>query len=137
MCVCVFIKLHITAQSGLVILVILCHSRCVCVCVLSSHLCWTSDLWTHQPGSHRREVTHNFSTFFLRCLPQFLSREGFSSPFPSSTVKSNIVYPRINRSPLVGHDLFYFIFEEKSQRSSYLSYIFLTDIYPYWFWFCF
>ena len=27
MCVCVFIKLHITAQSGLVILVILCHSR--------------------------------------------------------------------------------------------------------------
>ena len=33
MCVCVFIKLHITAQSGLVILVILCHSRCVCVCV--------------------------------------------------------------------------------------------------------
>ena len=27
MCVCVFIKLHITAQSGLVILVILCHSH--------------------------------------------------------------------------------------------------------------
>ena len=26
-CVCVFIKLHRTAQSGLVILVILCHSR--------------------------------------------------------------------------------------------------------------
>ena len=47
-CVCVFIKLHITAQSGPVILVILCHSRwssqggindtcyvfvCVCVCI--------------------------------------------------------------------------------------------------------
>ena len=30
MCVCVFIKLHITAQSGLVILVI---RVCVCVCV--------------------------------------------------------------------------------------------------------
>ena len=27
MCVCIFIKLHITAQSGPVILVILCHSR--------------------------------------------------------------------------------------------------------------
>ena len=27
MYVCIFIKLHITAQSGLVILVILCHSR--------------------------------------------------------------------------------------------------------------
>ena len=47
-CVCVFIKLHITAQSGPVILVILCHSHwssqgginvcmcvCVCVCVFS------------------------------------------------------------------------------------------------------
>ena len=37
-CVCVFIKLHITAQSGLVILVTLCHSHSsppnVCVCVL-------------------------------------------------------------------------------------------------------
>ena len=46
-CVCVFIKLHITAQSGPVILVILCHridppkggsmilvtKVCVCVCV--------------------------------------------------------------------------------------------------------
>ena len=32
-CVCVFIKLHITTQSGPVILVILCHSHCVCVCV--------------------------------------------------------------------------------------------------------
>ena len=31
MCVCVFIKLHIAAQSGPVILVILCHSLCVCV----------------------------------------------------------------------------------------------------------
>ena len=26
--------------------------------------------WTYQPGSHRRKVTHNFSsTFFLRCVP--------------------------------------------------------------------
>ena len=43
-CVCVFIKLHITAQSGPVMLVILCHSHLssqggindtcyVCVCV--------------------------------------------------------------------------------------------------------
>ena len=34
----------------------------------------------------------------------------FSRPFPSSTVKSNVVYPRINRSPLVGHnDWFVFL----------------------------
>ena len=34
MYVCIFIKLHITAQSGLGILVILCHSRvCMYVCM--------------------------------------------------------------------------------------------------------
>ena len=37
--------------------------------VLSFHLFWTSDLWTHQPRSHRRKVTQNFSTFLLRGLP--------------------------------------------------------------------
>ena len=43
-----------------------------------------------QPGSHRRKATQDFSsTFLLRCLPQFFSREGFSRSFPSSTVKSN------------------------------------------------
>ena len=40
------------------------------VCVLSSHLFWTSGLWTYQPGSHRRNATQDFSsTFLLRCLP--------------------------------------------------------------------
>ena len=49
--------------------------------------------WTYQPGSHRRKVTQDFSsTFFLRCMPYFFSREGFSHSFPSSTVKSNLVY---------------------------------------------
>ena len=49
--------------------------------------------WTYQPGSHRRKVTQDFSsTFFLRCVPSFFSREGFSHSFPSSTVKSNFVY---------------------------------------------
>ena len=48
--------------------------------------------WTYQPGSHRRKVTQDFSsTFFLRCVPLFFSREGFSHFFPSSTVKSNFV----------------------------------------------
>ena len=44
-----------------------------------------------------RKATHpsNCGT----CL-RFLSREGFSPPFPSSTLKSNLVYPRqISRSP--------------------------------------
>ena len=49
--------------------------------------------WTYQPGSHRRKVSQDFSsTFFLRCVPQFFSREGFSHSFPSSAVKSNFVY---------------------------------------------
>ena len=33
-------------------------------------------------------------TFLLRCLPSFLSREGFSRPVPSSTATSNFVYSR-------------------------------------------
>ena len=38
-----------------------------------------------------------------------LSREGLSRPFSSSTVESNFVYPRIDRSPLVGY-YYYSIF---------------------------
>ena len=41
----------------------------VCVCVLSSHLFWTSGVWTNQPGSHRRNATRDFSIFLQRCLP--------------------------------------------------------------------
>ena len=38
--------------------------------------------------SNRRKVTQDFSSTFLpRCLPSFLSREGFSRSFPSSTVQ--------------------------------------------------
>ena len=69
-------------------------SEGVCLCVLPSNLFWTSGLWTYQPGSHRRKVTQDkghtgfSSTFLLRCLPSFFSREGLSRSFPSSTVKS-------------------------------------------------
>ena len=44
----------------------------VCVCVLSSHLFWTSGLWTYHGtsrGHTGRKVTPDFSTFLLRCLP--------------------------------------------------------------------
>ena len=65
---------------------------CVCVCFLPIHS-GHQIRWTYQPGSHRRKVTQDFSsTFFLRCVPYFFSREGFSRSFPSSTVKSNFVY---------------------------------------------
>ena len=51
-------------------------------------------------------VAQDFSTFLLRCLPSFLSRERFSRPFPPSTVTSNFMYPlhQVNRSTLAGHD---------------------------------
>ena len=84
----------------------------VCVCFLPIYS-GRQVRWMYQPGSHRRKVTQDFSsTFLLRCM-----REGFSRSFPSSTVKSNLVYYRFNRSPLVGHLHFYFLFfgEEKSQ----------------------
>ena len=56
-----------------------------CVCVFSSHLFWTSISLEVPAG-----VTQNLSsTFLLRCVPLFFSREGFSRSFPSSTVKSN------------------------------------------------
>ena len=65
---------------------------CVCVCFLPIHS-GHQVRWTYQPGSHRRKVTQDFSsTFFLRCVPSFFSREGFSLSFPSSTVKSNFVF---------------------------------------------
>ena len=66
------------------------YARPVCVCFLPIH---SGHQWTYQPGSHRRKVTQDFSsTFFLRCVLLFFSREGFSHSFPSSTVKSNFVY---------------------------------------------
>ena len=45
--------------------------------------------WMYQRGSHRRNFS---STFLLRCMSLFFSREGFSRSFPSSTVMSNFVY---------------------------------------------
>ena len=89
------------AGTGPVVLKVVCVYLCVCVCVLSSHLFWTSGLWTHHPGSHRISPPS-----FCRCLTQFFSR--FSRSFPSSTVKSNFVYYRFNHYPLAGQ--FYFIF---------------------------
>ena len=81
MCVCVFSSHSFWTSSSLDVCV------CVCVCFLPIH---SGHQWTYQPWSHRRKVTQDFSsTFFLRCVPLFFSREEFSHSFPSSTVKSN------------------------------------------------
>ena len=68
---------------------------CVVCCVFSSHSFWTSSSLDVPAGVTQEEGhTHDFSsTVFLRCVPYFFSREGFSHhSFPSSTVKSNFVY---------------------------------------------
>ena len=65
-------------------------------------------MWTHQTGSHRRKATQDFFSHHPSAVLALisLSRGRFSRYFPSSTVKSNFVYPRHNnRSPLVGHDV--------------------------------
>ena len=107
---------HIRTLSALKTPILSSPKWCVCVClkknqnaprpserVFPSQLLWTSDMWTHQPGSRRRKATRNFTTFLPRCLPGFFSREEFSLCFPSSTVKSSFVYSRISPSPLVWH----------------------------------
>ena len=56
--------------------------------VLSSHLFWTSD---YPAGVTQEEGHTGGSPSFCGACLNFLSREGFSGPFPSSTVKSNFV----------------------------------------------
>ena len=55
----------------------------VCVCLFSSHLFWTSGLWTYQPGSHR-ERSHRIShppSFCGACLIFFRGKDS-AAPFP-------------------------------------------------------
>ena len=47
------------------------------VCVLSSHLLWTSDLWTHQSGSHRISPP----SFCGACLIFYREKDS-AVPFP-------------------------------------------------------
>ena len=68
----------------------------VCV-VLSSHLFRMSDLWDAPTGVTQEEGHTGFLHLPSAVLALILIGEGFSLPFPSSTVKSNVVYPRINR----------------------------------------
>ena len=72
--------------------------------ILDVRLHLSVNMWTHQPGSHRGKATQAF--FFLQLPSAVVALLFFiaSHPFPSSTVKSNFVYPRRNRSLLVGHD---------------------------------
>ena len=64
----------------------------------------------YQPGSHKRKVTQDLSsTFLLRCMPLFFLARRIQPLFVSLADREvELVYHRFNRSPLVGHFIFYF-----------------------------
>ena len=73
----------------------------MCVCVLSSHLFWTSNLWTHQPWSHTGGGSHRISPpSFCGAYLNSYREEDLAAPFPRRPRNriSNFVYPRIDRS---------------------------------------
>ena len=84
------------------------HPCILYMCVLSSH--FLDIRLVDATAGVTQEEGHRISPPSLcgACL-NFFSWEGFSRPFPSSTVMSKSVHPRINRSPLVGHE-FCFIY---------------------------
>ena len=92
------------------------HSSCTVVVVLQSYQGKVECVCCHpiysgrqvcgrtsrgHTGGRSHRISHPPS-FCGACL-KFLSREGFSRSLPSSTLKSNFVSLRINRSLLVGH----------------------------------
>ena len=118
-CVCVFIKLHITAQSGPVILVIICHLHwssqggivCVCVCVCCHPIYSGRQICGRTSRSHRGGRSHRifppFSSAILALI--FLVRRSFSP----STVKSNVCVLTISSFSTTCWTFFFC--EEKSQ----------------------
>ena len=86
-----------------------CVSVCVCVCVFVVIPFILEVRVVDAPAGITQEEGH---IGFLIHLPSAVLALIFHArrrPFPSSTVKSNVVYPRTNRSPLVGHVFFFFI----------------------------
>ena len=92
---------------------LVCVCVCVCVCVVQPPILGTGlHLLGAPAGVTQEEGQHTGVFYFLFVLVlhlpsavlalSFLWREGFGSHFPSLTVKSNFVYPRRSRSPLLG-----------------------------------
>ena len=77
------------------------------VCVFSSHSFWTS--MDVPAGVTQEEGNTGFSIHLLSAVLALIFLARRIQPFLSlSTVKSNSVYQRLNRSPPVGHVYFQF-----------------------------
>ena len=94
---------------------------CVCVvCVVIPFIVDVRFVDLYLPaGLHRRNVTQDFSTVLLRCLPSFFSREGFSRSFPSSTAKSTVTVLCTTNELIVVHLLAFFFFFCEEKTKSY------------------
>ena len=92
---------------------------CVCVvCVVIPFIVDVRFVDLYLPaGLHRRNVTQDFSTVLLRCLPSFFSREGFSRSFLSSTAKSTVTVLCTTNELIVVHLLAFFFFFARKKPS--------------------
>ena len=70
-----------------------------------------SGLWTYQPGSHRRKVTQDFSTFLLRCLDLFFLARRIQ-PFLSLVDREVDFCVLMNKSFSALWAIFFFFCEE-------------------------
>ena len=76
---------------------------CMCVCVVIPFI--LDVRLVDAPAKVTQDEGHRISPpSFCRACLNFYRENDFSRPFPSSTVMSNFVYPRINRPPSAGHD---------------------------------
>ena len=83
---------------------------CVCVCVVTSHPIYSGRQTCGRTSrGHTGRRSHNISppSFCGTCL-NFYREKDLAVSFPRRCRSriSNFVYPRINRSPSIGHNLF-------------------------------
>ena len=108
MCVCVFIKLHITAQSGPVIYSFY-ATVCKCVCCFLLIYSGRQVFWTYQPGSHRRKVTQDsHPPSFCGDCHNFIREKDSAIPFPRRPRSRALYTNNLIVLPLLGIFIFYF-----------------------------
>ena len=109
-----------TSPQKLFVVVALCWDKtkvkhpenvCLCVCVYCLSIYSGRQACRHTSWGHTGGRSHRTSSpFFCGAFLHFSREKDFSHSFPSSIVKTNIVYPRVNRSPLVRHFIIFNFF---------------------------